>query len=248
MVSNDWQNLFRPCAGYPPLFLAGREAERQVFLNLSWQMSVVDNLILTGPRGVGKTVLLDSFKTNASAAGWLWVGNDVSDASSFADADMCTRVLTDLAVGRSGVAIVECPSNSAGLVGAVAETHDGLIYDKLQKVFVRTPGLAEDNLKAVLEFAWEKVASRGVNGIIFAYDEAQNLGVDATADQHPVELLLGVCYSLQRKGVPLLLVLAGLPTLFPRLDEARTYAERMFRVVSLGRLSLDGGVGEVESL
>jgi hypothetical protein len=34
----------------------------------------------------------------------------------------------------------------------------------------------------------------------------------------------------------MMLVLAGLPTLFPRLVEARTFAERMFRVVFLDRL------------
>ena len=34
-----------------------------------------------------------------------------------------------------------------------------------------------------------------------------------------------------------MLVLAGLPTLFPRLVDARTYAERMFRVVTLSKLS-----------
>lgn len=36
--------------------------------------------------------------------------------------------------------------------------------------------------------------------------------------------------------IPFLLVLTGLPTLFPKLIEARTYAERMFRVVFLNRL------------
>ena len=57
--------------------------------------------------------------------------------------------------------------------------------------------------------------------------------------EHPVELLLGAFYSLQRKGVPALMALAGLPTLFPRLVEARTYAERMFKLVSLGWLDRD---------
>jgi len=36
-----------------------------------------------------------------------------------------------------------------------------------------------------------------------------------------------------------MLVLAGLPTLFPRLVEARTFAERMFRVVFLDKLSAE---------
>src|SRR5436305_14085157 len=34
-----------------------------------------------------------------------------------------------------------------------------------------------------------------------------------------------------------MLVLAGLPTLFPRLVEARTFAERMFHVIFLKRLN-----------
>lgn len=34
-----------------------------------------------------------------------------------------------------------------------------------------------------------------------------------------------------------MLVLVGLPTLFPRLVEARTYAERMFHVEFLSRLN-----------
>ena len=34
-----------------------------------------------------------------------------------------------------------------------------------------------------------------------------------------------------------MLFLAGLPTLFPKLVESRTYAERMFRVLFLDRLT-----------
>ena len=43
--------------------------------------------------------------------------------------------------------------------------------------------------------------------------------------------------SIQRKGVRFMLTLAGLPTLFPKLVESRTFAERMFRVLTLDRLS-----------
>ena len=42
--------------------------------------------------------------------------------------------------------------------------------------------------------------------------------------------------SIQRKGVPYMLALTGLPTLFPKLVEARTFAERMFHIVMLDRL------------
>ncbi len=48
--------------------------------------------------------------------------------------------------------------------------------------------------------------------------------------------MLDVFQSLQKKNIPFMLVLVGLPTLFPKLVEARTFAERMFHVVFLKRL------------
>jgi hypothetical protein len=75
--------------------------------------------------------------------------------------------------------------------------------------------------------------------LIFAYDEAQNLSDNAERDQYPLSLLLDVFQSIQRKGIPFMLALSGLPTLFPKLVEARTYAERMFRVVIVDKLNSD---------
>ena len=49
--------------------------------------------------------------------------------------------------------------------------------------------------------------------------------------------MLEVFQSIQKKGIPFMLVLVGLPTLFPKLVEARTFAERMFHVLFLKRLS-----------
>ncbi|MEO8085240.1 MAG: hypothetical protein ABI763_00380 [Bacteroidota bacterium] len=55
--------------------------------------------------------------------------------------------------------------------------------------------------------------------------------------EFPLSLLLEVCQFLQRKGLPYLLILTGLPTLFSNLIEARTYSERMFHQMILTRLS-----------
>ena len=79
--------------------------------------------------------------------------------------------------------------------------------------------------------------------MIFAYDEAQNLADSPARDQYPLSLLLDVFQSIQRKNIPFMLALTGLPTLFPKLVEARTFAERMFRVVTLDRLDEDDSVG-----
>ena len=93
------------------------------------------------------------------------------------------------------------------------------------------------SLRSALEFAWLHLKEQGQHKVIFAYDEAQNLADHAGKEQFPLSVLLDVFQSIQKKGIPFMLVLAGLPTLFPKLVDARTYAERMFRVMTLTKLS-----------
>jgi hypothetical protein len=94
-----------------------------------------------------------------------------------------------------------------------------------------------DKLKRVLEMIWHYVEHADRPGLVFAYDEAQNLSDHAAKDEYPLSLLLDAFQSIQRKNVRFLLVLTGLPTLFPKLVDARTFSERMFRVVFLDRLT-----------
>lgn len=95
-----------------------------------------------------------------------------------------------------------------------------------------------DKIKRVLAVAWSAIhaAGDGVRGIVIAYDEAQNLSNQPDRDQYPMSLLIDAFQSLQRQGLPLMLALSGLPTVFPALVSARTSSERMFRVLSLERL------------
>ena len=72
-----FRNPFRPGAGHTPPYLAGREGEDLAFRRLLDQDIIFENLILTGLRGVGKTVLLDALKPVAIQHGWLWVGTDL---------------------------------------------------------------------------------------------------------------------------------------------------------------------------
>lgn len=55
-------NPFRPGAGHPPPYLAGRDHEKGEFASLLEQGPVMTNLVLTGLRGVGKTVLLETLR------------------------------------------------------------------------------------------------------------------------------------------------------------------------------------------
>jgi hypothetical protein len=193
--------------------------------------------VLTGLRGTGKTVLLETFRAQAIDAGWGWVGADLSEAASLSEERLATRLLTDLAVLTSSAVVGREEWSGMGFRPDQHARDVPLDFDALAALYGQTPGLASDKLKAVLEFAWPHIAGAGRKGVVFAYDEAQNLADHAAKNEYPLSLLLDVFQSLQRKNVPFLLALAGLPTLFPKLVESRTFAERMFRVVFLDRLT-----------
>lgn len=234
-----FSNPFRPGAGHVPPYLAGRDQEKVEFGRLLKQEVVLENLVLTGLRGVGKTVLLEELKPLVSAAGWLWVGDDLSEAASLTEERIVTRLLADLATVTSSVVVDRRVLAGLGFAKPQKVVEVRLTFDVLKSQFERTPGLSSDKLKAVLELVWACLPRGSYQGVIFAYDEAQNLSEHAERDQYPVSLMLDVFQSLQKKGLPMMLVLAGLPTLFPKLVEARTFAERMFHVLFLDRLEGD---------
>jgi len=236
-MSSTFTNPFRPGAGHRPPYLAGRKSESNEFARLLQQDVILENLILTGLRGVGKTVLLDTFKPLAISSGWRWVGTDLSESSSISEDRMVLRLLTDLSVVTAAFQVGEAHISGIGFNAPTERVATSLDYPILERIFNAQPGLASDKLKAVLEIVWHVMEGRNEPGLVFAYDEAQNLSDQADKDQYPLSLLLDVFQSIQRKGIPFLLVLVGLPTLFPKLVEARTYSERMFRVVFLDSLS-----------
>ena len=60
-----FENPFKPGAGHRPPYLAGRTNEKSEFKRLLTQTTILENAVLTGLRGVGKTVLLDELKPRA---------------------------------------------------------------------------------------------------------------------------------------------------------------------------------------
>jgi hypothetical protein len=236
MKQPEFKNPYRPGAGHMPPHLAGREREYEEFDQLLEQDEILNNLVLTGLRGVGKTVLLETFKPRAVEKGWFWVSADLSESASISETALAQRLLADLSLITSSITVKEVRSG-VGFSAAPTAEEVPLSHSVLTSIYEDTPGLVSDRIKATLEFAWEHLRGQGREKVIFAYDEAQNLSDHAGKEQFPLSVLLDVFQSIQRKGIPFMLVLAGLPTLFPKLVDARTYAERMFRVMTLNKLN-----------
>jgi type II secretory pathway predicted ATPase ExeA len=240
MKQPEFKNPYKPGAGHMPPHLAGREREYEEFDQLLEQDEVLKNVILTGLRGVGKTVLLETFKPRAVEKGWFWATADLSESASISEVALAQRLLADLSLITSSLKVKQVSAAGVGFTAAPTAEEVPLTHGVLMSVFEGTPGLIADRIKATLEFAWEALREQGPKQkVIFAYDEAQNLSDHASKDQFPLSVLLDVFQSIQKKGIPFMLVLAGLPTLFPKLVDARTYAERMFRVMTLTKLSSD---------
>jgi hypothetical protein len=237
MSQAEFKNPYRPGAGHMPPHLAGREREFAEFDRLLDQEEILENLVLTGLRGVGKTVLLEKFKPRAVQKGWLWASADLSESASVSEATLARRLIADLSLITATLTVEEPQSGRTPGFAKATMRRVPLSHEVLVSVYDRTPGLTSDKIKATLEFAWQHLCQQENNRVIFAYDESQNLSDHAEKDQFPLSVLLDVFQSIQKKGVPFMLVLAGLPTLFSKLVDARTYAERMFRVVTLTKLN-----------
>ena len=131
-----------------------------------------DLMVLTGLRGVGKTVLLDTFKPLAIKNNWLWVGTDLSETTSLTEENMAIRLMTDLSVVTSSLIYDVVEQTHFGFAREAKAVPRTLNFDRLVEVYKSTPGLVSDKIKHVLELVWQCLQRSGhTRGLVFAYDE-----------------------------------------------------------------------------
>ncbi|MDQ6945594.1 MAG: hypothetical protein M3256_04815 [Actinomycetota bacterium] len=123
------------------------------------------------------------------------------------------------------------------LLGSLSVSLAGITVD------LRSRGRHHEAAPALEDQLFEAVASacRGVtaaagSGIVLCYDEAHVVRDSQAMLQLPLNTLLAVTARLQREGIPLMLVICGLPTLTENLARAKSYSERMFQAEELDRL------------
>ena len=168
----------------------------------------------------------------------MWAGTDCSESASINEDTIALRLLTDIALITSNIVIHTEKIQEIGFTKDTREEKTYLSFSFLRQYYNAVPGLPIDKLKAVSMFVWDSIKSiDGVEGIVFAYDEAQTLSDHADDRQYPLSILLDLFQYLQRNGVKFVLVLTGLPTLLTKLVETRTYSERLFHVLTLRQLN-----------
>jgi len=239
------RNPFRPGMGLEPPYLADRRDQLERFGRfLDGFPDFPRNLRLTGLRGVGKTVLLQRYADTAMERGWVVVIREwsehlrderafamalVADCRLAAEQSARTRHLKAAAVSAIDRALDRLGGLSVSLAGITV----ALRSQSQQRE--QAPAL-EDELFEAVASACRAVTTAGGRGIVLCYDEAHVVRDSLATLQLPLSTLLAVTARLQREGVPLMLVVCGLPTLTENLARAKSYSERMFQAEELDRL------------
>ena len=83
---------------------------------------VLTNLVLTGLRGVGKTVLLETFKPIAIQKNWLWAGTDLSESATVSEENIAIRILVDLAPLLANVVVAHAETRRIGFAARADKT------------------------------------------------------------------------------------------------------------------------------
>lgn len=242
MSAQPGRNPYRPGAATPPLHLAGREPQLSRFPKiLRGAPEIPANVRLTGLRGVGKSVLLKEYERLARENGWAVMRHQVEprhntdEAISAFIAGSVTATKTQLSRARRVKAQV------AGAVEVGRRMLGSVTFDD---VTLTLGGAREQelDLSRNLFDAVEAALDAGHEGFALLLDEAQVLRDDtARTGEHPMSMLIAAVNALQEAGLPLALVVCGLPTLRANLQRARTYSERMFRGENIAELSGNPG-------
>ena len=230
------QNPYAPGAGQRPPELAGRDDQLRQFdvvLERIARGRPERSMVLTGLRGVGKTVLLNAMRSAAVRAGWGTGKFEARPDQSVrrpigAALHMAVRELAHpdpVPVLGALRAFVERDSPKGSKLadrwqpGIMAPTvtgraDSGDIEIDLVELLVDIAGLAAD-------------VGRGV---ALCIDEMQDLG---PAD---VSAVCAAVHELGQQGLPLVVVGAGLPHLPAVLSASKSYSERLFRYQLVDRL------------
>lgn len=236
MTQTLGKNPFRPGVGTRPLHLAGRDLSMRRFEStLRAAPEQPANMRLTGLRGVGKTVLLGEFQAIAERNGWAGAVMEFQPGHNRED-QMVSVLLNVTQESKLRLSRVERIKKAVG--GALKNAGTlGMGWNEFQVTYdPLVEQQREDITKALFEVV-EMAVQKGRTGFVLLLDEAQVVRDETKrSGEHPLSLLISSIVALQRREIPLGLVLCGLPTLTGNLLKARSYTERMFRGEEIGSL------------
>lgn len=232
------QNPFSPGAGAPPPELVGRDnvlAQAKILLGRVREKRSEKSLLLTGLRGVGKTVLLNEIDRMAQAAGYRTVFLEAHENKPLGPllAPSLRTVLYDLdRAAGTGNKVKRALAVLRSFVGTLKVTVNDVTLglDIEPERGSADSGDLEIDLPNLLVAVGEAAEDRQ-SAVALILDEVQYFG------QKELGALIMGMHKLQQRQLPMVLVGAGLPILPGLAGESKSYAERLFNFPDVGALS-----------
>lgn len=243
------RNPYAPGAGQRPPELAGRDEQLTAFdvvLQRVAKGRPERSLILTGLRGVGKTVLLNALRGQAVRAGW---GTGKFEARPEQTLRRPIAAALHVAVRELGHTQAEHVDHVLGVIKSFAQ-RDGGAGAKLRDRWnpgidaPAVPGRADSgDIEIDLVELFTDVGGLAADlarGVAVFIDEMQDLGAE------DVSALCAACHEISQSALPVIVVGAGLPHLPAVLSASKSYSERLFRYARIDRLDAEAAAAALE--
>lgn len=233
-------NPYNPGSGLQPSHLAGRDSEIEAFDLLVARTKrhlSARPMILSGLRGVGKTVLLRRLKSHADFHQWLTIKLEARTGENAqqeirkaiaSELQSAARKLMPLAQGRKTIIQALATVTSFTATAGVKGIELGVKIDPVRA----STGHLEIDLKDVVDDVSRALRDHKSGFAIFI-DEMQDL------DDELLSALIACQHHASQEQLPFFVIGAGLPNLPARLSEARSYSERLFDYRMIGKLKED---------
>jgi hypothetical protein len=232
-------NPYTPNAGAEPQAVVGRDdqlASFDLLLDRLARGRTEQSMIITGLRGVGKTVLLGQFRAAALGRDWVVIELEVrkNDDTVFRR-EIGTKVRTALFELSPKAKWTERFRHAAAVLKSFSVSVDGsgtwtagLDVDAAEG-YGDHANLALDLTDLFL--AVGEAAAERQTGVVLLFDEIQFL------NRMQLESLIEALHKMVQRKLPITLVGAGLPQIAELAGDAKSYAERLFKFPSIDRLS-----------
>lgn len=232
-------NPYTPNAGAEPEAIVGRDDQLESFDLLLARLSrgrSEQSMIITGLRGVGKTVLLGQFRTKSLEREWVVVELEVSkhDEAEFRR-DLASRLQAALLELSPRTRWTDRFTHAAAVltsftvsVDAVGTWSAGWDVNAVEG-FADHADLSMDLTDVFL--ALGAAAKERDQGVVLLLDEIQFLS------KSQLGALIEALHKMVQRKLPITMVGAGLPQIAELAGDAKSYAERLFKFPRIENLS-----------
>jgi len=232
-------NPYTPNAGAEPLAVVGRDVQLQSFDLLLARIErgrTEQSMIMTGLRGVGKTVLLGQFRLKALERRWVVLELEVRkhDDTDFRR-DIATRLRAALLELSPKARWSERFAHAAAVLKSFTVSVDSAGTWTAGLDIEAAEGLADHadlalDLTDVFVALGEAAREQG-SGVVLLLDEIQFLS------RRQLEAAIQALHKMVQRKLPITMVGAGLPQIAELAGDAKSYAERLFKFPAINNLA-----------